>query len=73
MFIQPQQQKRIVSAPLVQDKTLREYSGSIQDNLFDLWEISHTHPITSSDKASYAALTTDTDRIAFIAQFIGLR
>ncbi len=72
MLTHPHQQQRPVSAPTVQDKTLREYSGNVQTNLGDLWALSHDHIATTVDKAAYAALTTDADRIAFLAQYIGL-
>ena len=72
MLTHPHQQKRPVVPPISQDKTLREYTSSVQGNLVDLWNLSHDHIATPSDKAAYAALTTDAERIAFIAQYIGL-
>lgn len=72
MFVNPNQQIKPVSSPIVSDKELREYSGSIQDNLFSLFQVSHDHEVSPSDKAAYAALSTDAERIEFIARYIGL-
>ncbi len=66
------QQKRPVVSPSSADKTLKEFSSVIQDNLAQLWEHSHDHIVSQATKNAYAALATDTDRIAFIAGFIGL-
>lgn len=68
----PKQQTRFISAPLSTDKELREFSGNIQDNLASLFEVAHDHVVSAEDQAAYAALSTDADRIAFIAQYIGL-
>jgi len=72
MLTHPHQQKRPVVPPRSEDKTLQEYAGNVQGNLFDLWSLSHDHIATPADKAAYAALTTDAQRVAFIAQYIGL-
>ncbi len=72
MLTHPHQQQRPVAPPTTQDKILREYSGNVQTNLSDLWLLSHDHIATTADKASYATLSTDAERIAFIAQYIGL-
>lgn len=72
MLTHPHQQQRPVAAPTAEDKSLREYSGNVQNNLLGLWTLSHDHTATTVDKAAYAALTTDADRIAFLAQYIGL-
>jgi len=69
----PKQQIKPVSAPLATDKEMREFSGNIQENLSGLWEVAHDHVVSSSDQASYAALTTDAQRIQFIASFLGLQ
>ncbi len=42
-------QKRWVSAPLTQDKDLREFASSIQDNLSDLWNYAHDHTAIGAD------------------------
>ena len=72
MFSNPHQQVRPVSSPLVTDKQLLEYSSSIQENLLGVWDVSHDHIASDADKAAYAALTTDAQRVAFLAQYIGL-
>lgn len=67
------QQRKTVSQPRTPDlPTLREYSGVVQENLFDLWSLAHDHVGTPTQKAQYAALTTDAQRIAYIAGLLGL-
>ena len=66
------QQRKVVSQPRTPDMpTLREYSGIVQENLFDLWSIAHDHKPSTAQKAAYAALTTDSERIAFLAALLG--
>lgn len=72
MLKQPQQQQRVISAPQPDDKSLLEFSSNVQQNTSELWQFAHTHNVTAADKANYDALTTDADRIAFIAAFLGL-
>ena len=69
----PKQQIKPVSAPLASDKDLRDFSGTVQENLSGLWDVAHDHLVSDSDQASYAALTTDAQRIQFIASFLGLQ
>ena len=67
------QQKKTVSQPRTPDlTTLREFSGVIQENLVDLWNLSHDHTTSPAQKQAYAALTTDAERIAFLAGLLGL-
>jgi len=72
MFVHPHQQQRPVTPPISVDKLLTEFAGKIQNNLLDLWTISHDHTISATDRAAYAALTTDAERVAFLASFLGL-
>lgn len=72
MFVNPTQQVKPVSAPQTTDVGMREFSGNIQDNLFSLFQVAHDHEVSATDKAAYAALTTDAQRIAFIASYLGL-
>ena len=66
------QQRKVVSQPRTPDMpALREYSGIIQENLVDLWNLAHDHKPSAAQKAAYAALTTDTERIAFLATLLG--
>lgn len=73
MFSNPNQQIKPVSAPLATDKELKDYSGSIQDNLFNLFDVSHDHVVSQNDKDIYAALSSDAARIQFIASYLGLQ
>ena len=67
------QQRKVVPQPRTPDlPTLREYSGTVQENLNDLWNLSHDHTTSAAQKAAYAALTTDAERIAFLAGLLGL-
>ncbi len=72
MFVHPHQQQALVTTPTTVDKLLSEFAGRIQRNLVDLWNLSHDHIISAEDRASYAALSTDAERIAFLASFLGL-
>lgn len=66
------QQTKVLTPPTPSDKTLQAYSGTVQQNLADLWNLSHNHVGTATQKAQYAALTTDADRITYIATLLGL-
>lgn len=66
------QQQTQVNPPLPSDKALQAFTSVIQRNFGDLFAVAHNHIGTPTQKAQYAALTTDADRIAYIATLLGL-